>query len=50
MHGKKLMQDERKRRGAVLRVMCLSLMMVVGAVASLNVALAKGRRLSARRG
>ena len=39
MHGKKLFQDERKRRGAVLRVMCLSLMMVVGAVASLNVAL-----------
>jgi EmrB/QacA subfamily drug resistance transporter len=39
MLGKKLFQDERKRRGAVLRVMCLSLMMVVGAVASLNVAL-----------
>ena len=39
MVGKKLFQDERKRRGAVLRVMCLSLMMVVGAVASLNVAL-----------
>jgi MFS family permease len=39
MHGKRLFQDERKRRGAVLRVMCLSLMMVVGAVASLNVAL-----------
>ena len=39
MHGKKLFQDERKRRGAVLRVMCLSLMLVVGAVASLNVAL-----------
>ena len=39
MHGKKLFQDERKRRGAVLRVMCLALMMVVGAVASLNVAL-----------
>ena len=39
MHGKKLFQDERKQRGAVLRVMCLSLMMVVGAVASLNVAL-----------
>ena len=38
MHGKKLFRDERKRRGAVLRVMCLSLMMVVGAVASLNVA------------
>ena len=31
--------DERKRRGAILRVMCLSLMMVVAAVASLNVAL-----------
>src|SRR5581483_8336718 len=28
-----------KRRGAVLRVMCLALMMVVAAVASLNVAL-----------
>ena len=39
MHGKKLFQDERKQRGAVLRVMCLALMMVVGAVASLNVAL-----------
>ena len=39
MHPKKLFQDERKRRGAVLRVMCLALMMVVGAVASLNVAL-----------
>jgi EmrB/QacA subfamily drug resistance transporter len=39
MRGKKLFQDERKRRGAVLRVMCLALMMVVGAVASLNVAL-----------
>ena len=38
MHGKKLFQDERKQRGAVLRVMCLALMMVVGAVASLNVA------------
>src|SRR6478609_3356139 len=31
--------DERQRRRAVLRVMCLSLMMVVAAVASLNVAL-----------
>ena len=30
---------DKKRRGAVLRVMCLSLMMVVAAVASLNVAL-----------
>jgi MFS family permease len=39
MHDRKLFQDERKQRGAVLRVMCLSLMMVVGAVASLNVAL-----------
>ncbi|HEY1368114.1 MAG TPA: MFS transporter [Gaiellaceae bacterium] len=34
-----LLQDERKRRGAVLRVMCLALMMVVASVASLNVAL-----------
>jgi EmrB/QacA subfamily drug resistance transporter len=32
-------KNERKQRGAVLRVMCLSLMMVVAAVASLNVAL-----------
>ena len=39
MLGKKLFADERKQRGAVLRVMCLALMMVVGAVASLNVAL-----------
>ena len=39
MLGKQLFQDERKQRGAVLRVMCLALMMVVGAVASLNVAL-----------
>ena len=39
MHRKQLFQDERKRRGAVLRVMCLALMMVVGAVAGLNVAL-----------
>jgi EmrB/QacA subfamily drug resistance transporter len=39
MLGKTLFQDERKQRGAVLRVMCLALMMVVGAVASLNVAL-----------
>src|SRR3954462_6816687 len=31
--------DDRKRRGLVLRVMCLALMMVVAAVASLNVAL-----------
>ncbi len=38
MHRKTLFRDERKRRGAVLRVMCLALMMVVGAVASLNVA------------
>jgi EmrB/QacA subfamily drug resistance transporter len=38
MRGK-LFQDERKRRGAVLRVMCLALMMVVAAVASLNMAL-----------
>ena len=39
MPGKRLFRDERKQRGAVLRVMCLALMMVVGAVASLNVAL-----------
>ena len=39
MHPSKLFQDERKQRGAVLRVMCLALMTVVGAVASLNVAL-----------
>ena len=39
MRAKRLFRDERKRRGAVLRVMCLALMMVVGAVASLNVAL-----------
>ena len=32
-------ENERKRRGAVLRVMCLSLMMVVASVASLNVGL-----------
>src|SRR3954463_6148985 len=32
-------ESEKKQRGAVLRVMCLSLMMVVAAVASLNVAL-----------
>ena len=38
MHGRTLFRDERKQRGAVLRVMCLALMMVVGAVASLNVA------------
>src|SRR3954453_23864074 len=31
--------DDRRRRGLVLRVMCLALMMVVAAVASLNVAL-----------
>src|SRR4051794_41702026 len=39
MLGKLDRMDERQRRGAVLRVMCLSLMMVVAAVASLNVAL-----------
>src|SRR5262245_38367342 len=39
MHRKFTFESERKRRGAVLRVMCLSLMMVVAAVASLNVAL-----------
>ena len=32
-------KDERHQRGAVLRVMSLSLMMVVAGVASLNVAL-----------
>jgi EmrB/QacA subfamily drug resistance transporter len=32
-------KSEKKQRGAVLRVMCLALMMVVAAVASLNVAL-----------
>src|ERR1043165_626995 len=31
--------NETQRRGAVLRVMCLALMMVVASVASLNVAL-----------
>src|SRR3954447_25859969 len=31
--------DDKQRRGLVLRVMCLALMMVVAAVASLNVAL-----------
>src|SRR3954465_2563047 len=39
MPGKLDRLDERQRRGAVLGVMCLSLMMVVAAVASLNVAL-----------
>jgi EmrB/QacA subfamily drug resistance transporter len=39
MLAKKLLADERRQRSAVLRVMCLALMMVVGAVASLNVAL-----------
>ena len=39
MHVNELIQDERKRRGAVLRIMCLALMMVVAAVAGLNVAL-----------
>src|SRR5215468_8143696 len=39
MLGKLDRMDERQRRGAVLRVMCLALMMVVAAVASLNVAL-----------
>ena len=33
------LKDERHQRGAVLRVMCLALMMVVAGVASLNVAL-----------
>jgi len=39
MFGKLDRLDERQRRRAVLRVMCLALMMVVAAVASLNVAL-----------
>jgi EmrB/QacA subfamily drug resistance transporter len=39
MHRKIGFQSEQRQRGAVLRVMCLSLMMVVAAVASLNVAL-----------
>ena len=36
---KSLVRSEAQRRAAVLRVMCLALMMVVAAVASLNVAL-----------
>jgi EmrB/QacA subfamily drug resistance transporter len=39
MHGKIAFKSEKQRRGAVLRVMCLSLMMVVAAVAGLNVGL-----------
>lgn len=39
MLGKLDRMDERRRRGAVLRVMCLALMMVVASVASLNMAL-----------
>ena len=39
MHRRITFESERKQRGAVLRVMCLALMMVVAAVASLNVAL-----------
>ena len=39
MHRRITFESEQKQRGAVLRVMCLSLMMVVAAVASLNVAL-----------
>src|SRR5690349_24375358 len=39
MTGKLDRLDERQQRTAVLRVMCLALMMVVAAVASLNVAL-----------
>ncbi len=39
MRARITFESERKRRGAVLRVMCLALMMVVAAVASLNVAL-----------
>src|SRR5581483_3315022 len=34
-----LLTNDTRRRGAVLRVMCLALMMVVASVASLNVAL-----------
>ena len=48
MPGKRLFRDERKQRGAVLRVMCLALMMVVGAVASLNVALPEIARSTGR--
>ena len=39
MHRRTLLRNDKMRRGAVLRVMCLALMMVVGAVAGLNVAL-----------
>src|SRR6266511_3991365 len=39
MRGRIGQMSEERRRGAVLRVMCLSLMMVVAGVASLNVAL-----------
>ena len=39
MRPKITFRDERRQRAAVLRVMCLSLMMVVAGVASLNVAL-----------
>src|SRR4051794_41219656 len=39
MRGPIKFTSEEQRRGAVLRVMCLALMMVVAAVASLNVAL-----------
>jgi EmrB/QacA subfamily drug resistance transporter len=39
MSGPNTLVNDRKRRTAVLRVMCLALMMVVAAVASLNVAL-----------
>jgi EmrB/QacA subfamily drug resistance transporter len=39
MNAETTFEKQRKRRGAVLRVMCLALMMVVAAVASLNVAL-----------
>jgi EmrB/QacA subfamily drug resistance transporter len=39
MRPKITFRDEKRQRAAVLRVMCLSLMMVVAGVASLNVAL-----------
>jgi EmrB/QacA subfamily drug resistance transporter len=39
MKARSFLKTEAQRRGAVLRVMCLALMMVVAAVASLNVAL-----------
>src|SRR4051795_10187506 len=39
MHSPLRIRSDADRRNAVLRVMCLALMMVVAAVASLNVAL-----------